>query len=207
MATTYYTYTKAVAPALEQLKEAIEDSSMSQTGKDDFEFANWKESADELKVRFANALITADETILDAIVLVLPNAPGAEGPLRGRFYKRASSWGLSTTTSNTWQTKVSLDTVWVEAGDYYARCVYGWYYTNVNDDFEARLLVDDTDVKFSHVQEPKDAGTDQRHPVMAFRILALTEGKHNIKLQYRSGNGSSDAGIAEAGIEFYEVPS
>ncbi len=209
MATTYYPYAKTVAPALDQLKADIEASAMTSGGKADYVGANWNGDAEEMKAKFSNALVPGDETILDALVAALPNAPAAKGALLMRFYKAKKYTALKTTTSGTWQDvlTVALKTGWIEEGWYRLAVVYQWYYTNAQSDFEARVMLDGTSQLFLHKQEPKDPGTDQRHVIDYFRDYQITaDGEYEIMLQFRSGNGSAEAGIRNARVEFFEVP-
>ena len=87
--------------------------------------------------------------------------------------------------------------------------VYQWYFTNISDDFVGRVVLDLGEAGenqiITHRQEPKDAGTDQRYTLNFFRDKVLTEGKHSLTLQWRSGDGSSTAGIRNARLEIYEV--
>jgi hypothetical protein len=206
MATTYE-YAKATQPDLSEIYPEVQLSSMSSTGKDDYEYSYWSETDDKLYCVFSDDLSSGDKTIFDAIVAALSDEPGPCGCVDRAYYNKGKSIGLSTTTSSSWQDKIDWDTPWLDAGEYHLKFTYVWSYTNVNNDFKARVLIDDTDEIFLHVQEPKDAGTDQRNVVMSWRFITLTAGVHNIKLQYGSGDGTSTAGIRDVAIEFFEVKS
>lgn len=206
MAETIYEYTKTTMPDLAEVYPEIQLSSMSSGGKADYLSSGWDASDTKLKVKFANALSSGDEAILDAIAAGLSDDPGVVTTPDRAYYNKGKSVGLSTTTSSSWQDKLDWTTPWLDAGEYHLKFTYIWGYTNVNSDFMCRILIDDTDEIFLHQQEPKDAGSDQRNVVMSWRFITLTEGKHNIKLQYCSGDGSSTAGIRDVAIEFFEVP-
>lgn len=209
MAETIYEYTKATMPDLSEILPAVQESTMTQDGKDDYESSRWSETDEKLYCKFTDALITADETKLDTLVAALSDDPGTVLPKFGAWWKAKGSSGLSTTTSSTYQTKVTLNTPWLNAGTYRITMVYQWYYTNSTTDFVGRVVLDegtpDENQIITHLQEPKDAGTDQRNTVDFFREKVLTEGKHTLKLQWKSGNGSATAGIRRARLEIYEV--
>jgi len=209
MAETIYEYTKATMPDLSEILPAVQESTMTQDGKDDYEASRWSETDEKLYCKFTDALISADETKFDAIVAALDDDPGTVLPKFGAWYKAKGSSGLSTTTSSDWQDKITLNTPWLDAGTYRVAVVYQWYYTNITTDFEARVVLDlgesGENQIFIHRQEPKDAGTDQRLTLDYFREKILTEGKHSFTLQWKSGNESATAGIRNARLEVYEV--
>ena len=209
MAETIYEYTKATAPDLSEIYPEVQDSSMTQTGKDDYVASTWKQADDKLYCKFSDPLSGPDKTIFDAIVAALDDDPGTVHPKFGAWYKAKASTGLSTTTSSSWQNKITLNTPWLDAGTYRVAVAYQWYYTSIQTDFEAQVILDQGDpgenVIFMHIQEPQDAGTDQRNTIDFFREKTLTEGKHKLELEFRSGNGSATAGIRRARLEVYEV--
>lgn len=73
MAETTYEYTKTTAPDLSEIAPGVAASTMSQTGKDDYESSTWKKADDKLYCKFSDPLSGDDKTKFDAIIAALPD--------------------------------------------------------------------------------------------------------------------------------------
>lgn len=120
-------------------------------------------------------------------------------------FSRAQSLGASTTTSTSWQQKLRLSVLDIPAGTYRIGVSFVWAYTNASRNFQGRVQIDDTTTIWEIIQEPADAGTDQRCPAAGFSYVALSAGDHDIDLDFRSSSFFDTAGIARAHIEFWRV--
>lgn len=133
------------------------------------------------------------------------NAPSA--PL-GAFYAYAEDWGQSSSTGVVYATKLTLVTPAVTAANYRI----GWSFTygasSTNQDFRSRIILDGNTASpvWESRTESKDPGADQQIPASAFRRVALGAGVHSIDIQYSGTDGGTTARIAQANLEFYQVP-
>ena len=124
--------------------------------------------------------------------------------LFGTEYQRAESLNISTTSSNTFQTKLTLNTTSLLDGTYKIEVSYGWFLDSTMDDFEARLLEDGVQLGRLHKQEPKDTVNQRMYTVRKF--FRQLRGSHVYELQYRTdGNSNDPASIFEANIELWRV--
>lgn len=123
--------------------------------------------------------------------------------LFGSEFQEASSLGLSSTTSTTFQNKLTLVTPALPAGNYRIGWSYSWSYGSTGNDFEARVTLNAVDI-MNHAQEPKDAGTDQLHRHTGFEYQAIS-GINTIELDYRTDSGGVTAWIQRARLEIWRV--
>ena len=125
----------------------------------------------------------------------------------GTEHHWATSTFISTTTSNNFQTKVTLVTDSLIGGTYRIEISYGWFLDSISDDFESRVLQNGGQIGQLHKQEPKDSiGNAQR--MYAFRkgFITLSPGVYTYQLQFRTDGSASDAAsIFEASIELWRV--
>jgi hypothetical protein len=142
-------------------------------------------------------------------------------PIFGQNFEYHQSLGVSTTTSATFQNKLSLTTANLPAGTYRIGWAYGWNHDGTGENFEARLVLDgDTDVNdllMFHVQEPADSGgtgvgrysvcgTDQNHRNSGFRYITFASpGTHTIALDYRTSSAGITNSIFDAIVELWRV--
>lgn len=125
-------------------------------------------------------------------------------PVFGTEYNYAESLGLSTTTSGTFQNKLTLNAS-LPAGTYHLEWCYGWGYSNTGTDFEGRIQVDASTID-EHVQEPKDRGSDQIHRVSGFhRVTFGSAGSRSFTIDYRAGSGGNQARIQSARLAVWRV--
>lgn len=118
------------------------------------------------------------------------------------------SQGISTTTSTTFQNKVSMtNLVPFPAGTYVWEVSYGWNHDSQQDDFEARLTFNGGQIGELHKQEPKDSqgadptGTTQRHYVTRqyfFTLGSSLAAGQTFNLDYRTSAGGNESSIWEA---------
>jgi hypothetical protein len=123
----------------------------------------------------------------------------------GSEYMFAESLGESSTTSPTYQNKVTLSTGLIPAGTYRIGWSYLYRLNTASRDFGARVQVDNTTTVWEARVETKDAGSDQRVSASGFYHIALTNATHIIDLDYRSANGTNTAYIYTAVLEFWRV--
>ena len=93
----------------------------------------------------------------------------------------------------------------VPAGTYRIAWSYEWYYDNANNNFVARVQLDDATDLANHVQEPKDGSTSQRMSYSGFTHVALTAATHTIDIDFAAGSAGDVAGILNARIEAWRV--
>lgn len=118
------------------------------------------------------------------------------------------SQAVSTTTSTTFQNKVSVsNAIDLPAGNYVWEVSYGWNGDSTTADFEARLTFNGTQIGELHKQEPKDSaggdptGTTQRHYITRqyfFTLGSPLAAGQTFNLDYRSDTGGNEASIWEA---------
>lgn len=125
-------------------------------------------------------------------------------PIFGMGYFYGEDNSTSSTSSSTFQQKLRLTTGSLAAGTYRIGWYYQWRISVTNNDFIARVQVDDSTTLFTHQQEPQDSGGDQAHQGCGFRHLALTAGVHNIDLDY-STDGSGTSFIWNSRLEIWRV--
>lgn len=125
----------------------------------------------------------------------------------GADYSVTLGFGESSTTSTSWQTKVSKVIPSNLAGSLYViRAHYLWRNSTTQYDFRARMSLDDTLLWTEHRAEAQDSGTNQRRT----GILTMSQASSSItgktlKLEYCSGNSANTAYIENAIVEFWRV--
>jgi hypothetical protein len=127
---------------------------------------------------------------------------GATGPtVFGTYFVGVASEGTDTTTSATFQEKLSLSTGTIPAGTYYV----SWYYemagTLQNTDMETRVQADNT-IDLAMPTHDGDAwGTGG-----GIYVATLgASGTHTIDIDYRKVSGGGSAQIRRARIAFWRV--
>lgn len=125
----------------------------------------------------------------------------------GTEHHWAQNSSISTTTSNNFQTKLSLTTNPLLGGIYRLEVNYGWFLDSISDDFEGRVLQNGVQIGELHKQEPKDNSQNaQRMYVSRKGFLNLSPGTYTYTLQFRTDGSPSDpASIFEATIELWRV--
>jgi hypothetical protein len=132
----------------------------------------------------------------------------------GDGFNYATSAGVSVTTSDGFQTKLTLTTSTLVSGTYRIGVSYGWNYDSAADDFESRVLFDGGQIGATHNEEPSDSGgtswsgtgTDQRHYISRTFYTTVTGSlTHTVTLEYRATVAGTSAGIWDAVIELWRV--
>lgn len=117
----------------------------------------------------------------------------------------AANVNFASTTSTSYQERLSLVTGVIPAGKYRIGWMYEWGMTNTSYSFDGRVQVDDVTTLMNHVEEPQDGATTQRHQVCGFAYITLTNGSHYIDLDYRSSSVLGTARIQGARLEIWRV--
>ncbi len=140
-----------------------------------------------------------------------PTGP-AGGGVFGNEYQIFTSSSVSTTTSTTFQTKLSATTTSLPAGTYRIGVYYGYNHDSASNDFEGRFLLDSSQHGEIHKQEVKDSGdtwgstgTSQRTYLHRVFYVTLTTGTHDVEIQYRSDTAATASSIFEVTIELWRV--
>ena len=116
---------------------------------------------------------------------------------------------IDTTTSTTFQNKVTLNLGVIPAGDYKVKVSYGWNHDSGTNDFEGRILNNGAQLGELHKQEPKDAaggdptGTTQRYYCHREIFVTLAAGARTFDLEYRTDSAGVESSIWEASIEVF----
>lgn len=116
---------------------------------------------------------------------------------------------ISTTTSTTFQNKITLAAGVIPAGLYKVKVSYGWNHDATNNDFEGRILNNGAQLGELHKQEPKDSagtdptGTTQRHYVHREYFVNFPAGARTLDLEYRTDSGGVESSIWEASLELW----
>lgn len=161
---------------------------------------------DGVSIMFTGSLSPADESDLDTIVSNhdpdncveesdIGYAIGAAG--------YASSENMSSTNSSNPVRKLRLSISDLPAGTYRIGWYYEWTSSSMSSDFRARVQLNDTIDLMYHSQEIKDTGTDQNIPQSGCAYQELSDGDHNIDLDY--WHESYTAYIQRARLEIWRV--
>ena len=124
-----------------------------------------------------------------------------------RYVAHVFDNSISTTTSTTFQNKLTLNAGALPAGDYKLVVTYGWNHDANGNDFEGRILNNGAQEGELHKQEPKDSaggdptGTTQRYYVHREIFLTLAAGARTFDLEYRTDSGGAESSIWEASME------
>lgn len=97
----------------------------------------------------------------------------------------------SSTNSSLPQRKLRMSIIEVPAGRYRIGWYYEWAQSSQSTDFRARVQLNDIIDLMYHSEESKEAGTDQSIPICGYVYQDLTEGSHNIDLDYWAENNTS----------------
>jgi len=149
------------------------------------------------------------DTDTDLISYINTTSGGVLGisPLFGTEYQFEEDATLSTTTSTTFQNKLTLTTPSIPAGDYRVSVYYNWGLSggSPNADFRCQVELDGSTIIFSHQAEPKDTGTDQLNGFSGFDNVTLIAGSHIFNLEYATTSVMRLARIQNARLEIFRV--
>ena len=137
--------------------------------------------------------------------------PVAPSPSPFKDYVSTSAGEINQTT--TYSPYLTLSTTVPTTGLYKISWSYTWSLNDVNNNFQARVQIDNTTTIMEQDQEPADSagtgvnlplvgggtstdsGTDQKHLAAGFDIVNLTSGAHTIELDYRCQVATQEAAI------------
>jgi hypothetical protein len=126
-------------------------------------------------------------------------------PVFSSFFQQASSDVESTTTSTTFQNKVTLTTSSLVSGTYRIGWMYEWSYNSTNSNFQARVQLNNATDLMIHIQEPKDGATNQFHQAGGFYYAVGISGVQTIDLDYSSSVVNSTSRIRRARLDIWRV--
>jgi hypothetical protein len=122
------------------------------------------------------------------------------------YYETAESTAVSTTSSTSWQEKLSHTTGTLPAGTYRIGWYYEWYYTSTGSSWRGKIEVNDTTIIAVPWETPADSASDQVYPRYGFRPYThASEGTIQIDIDWRSESGLATAGIKQARIEIWRI--
>lgn len=157
-------------------------------------------------LNFNGATITDDGNGNATIEVATPDV------VYGSQYQFFNSDSVSVTSSTNFVDKIDNNTTNLPAGTYRISWYYQWNHNSTSNDFRSRLRLDDTVDIFELRQEPKDSagtfantGSDQRMSDSGFKILTLTSGVKNLKLQFATSDGNNTSSIWNATVEIVRV--
>ena len=156
---------------------------------------------------FTNMLLSFGDTFLfeDASNAFIKNKVSIDD-IAAYGYYIATSNTLNTTTSTTFQNKLTLTTPVIPAGTYAILVNHSWYYTKNNRAFNSQVLVDGSTIAWSTVMVPADQSSVNRYPASGFGIIEFAAaGVHSIALNYKSSNILDTAGIENARLLLYKI--
>jgi hypothetical protein len=130
---------------------------------------------------------------------------GVPVPVFGTQLTTADDESTSTTTSTTFQTKLTLTTNNLPAGVYIIFWNYYWAYSSTANSFEARVLRDGSAVEALHREEPQDTSLTQARGHTGLDVMSLAAGVHTFDLQYRNTAGGNTAQIEHVHMVFYRL--
>jgi len=141
-----------------------------------------------------------------------------EANVYGTEFNLFQSTGVSTTTSTTFQSKITGNTTTLSTGDYKILVSYSWNHNATQNDFESRFLFDGVAVGQNssgliHKAEPKDAagnfsgtGSAQQFTfTQAYYVTGVTAGIKTIALDYRTDKNGVASSIWDCSIEIIRI--
>lgn len=126
-------------------------------------------------------------------------------------YQYVADAAVSTTTSTTFQNKLTLNTSNLPLGNYRIAVYYGWNHDGTTNDFEARVQLNAVNLGDIHKQEPKDSawtdptGTTQRYLWARIYEPQNLSGAQTITLDYRTDTAGVESSVRDAYIEIFRV--
>jgi hypothetical protein len=137
---------------------------------------------------------------------------GGSPAIFGSDLHTAESVAVSTTTSTSFQNKVSMVTGTLAGGTYRLEVSYGWSADRTNSNFLARVQQDGSDLGQMHEEEPKDAGgsfgstgTDQKHYATRVYHLSLSAQSYTFTLDYGHQQAGSEASMWDAYMTLWRM--
>lgn len=151
-------------------------------------------------LNFGNALTASKESSDTARVDLNP------GDIWGGFgLKEVSDEDEESTTSTSWQTKVTMTLAGITEGKYRIGAYWEWQNKSPSNESVIQLVLDDTTELAYQYDEVSDASSFVWHPVTAFKYEDLSSGNHTIKINWKSSKKKKAAKIRRARIEIWRV--
>ena len=119
------------------------------------------------------------------------------------FYTEISSDGYSSTTSNSFQNKLTTTLSNLPYGKYKVGWYYEWGFSSTSSSFRAMITVN-SDVIAEHYQEVKDSNAAQWHNSSGFYYYTGS-GNTTINLDYCASSAGQTARIQRARLEVWRV--
>ena len=149
---------------------------------------------------------------VDAITKWDPYGTGGGSSVFGGDVHLAESTAVSTTTSGSYQTKISMITATLEAGTYRLEVSYGWNHDTSTNDFMARVTQDGGQLGEPHKQEPQDSagswgstGTDQRMYITRVFHLSLSAQSYTFGFEYASQFSGDESSVWDAYLSLWRM--
>ena len=135
-----------------------------------------------------------------------PQGPAGPSATFGSEYNYAESESESTTTSGTYQTKTTLTTGTLPAGDYHIE--WSIEACTTDQDMNVRIRLDDSTTlnEFEHGlgSDGDEDGKQLWRTSAGFKKVTLSNAAHNVKIQYNDDGGGT-AKIRKARISLWRV--
>ena len=170
---------------------------------------------------------TLDGDRLPALSTAKKGGVPATGTPSGKFLKDDDTWATpifgseqqgfeseaeSSTTSGTLVNKINQDTTSLPAGTY----IFQWYaelYTDAGSNRECEAVVEIAGTQYALLENvpglmntiPTPSWARMKSALSGFKVLALTAGAKNVKIQFRRSGSSGTAYIANARIHLWRV--
>lgn len=121
------------------------------------------------------------------------------------YFQQAESSAISTTTSSTYQNKLTLTTpANLQLGDYLVRWHWNWYRQSTSGDSGFQIIQNNSFPIQTWEVEPQDPSTDQRNCISGFYLARGISGTNTFTVRYREINGST-TGIMAAFVNIEQV--
>lgn len=120
------------------------------------------------------------------------------------YHQYTESLGSSSTSSTSFQTKLTLTTPNLPAGRYRIQWTYAYGHGQADRRSEHRIYVDSTTAVYT-IEPEEGRGTSYYYPATGFdEVTFASDGTHTIEIQYRCVNVSSMV-IKEARLEIWRL--
>ena len=124
-------------------------------------------------------------------------------PLFGAWY----GWSLddteSSSNSTAWTNKITYTSPTLPNGHYRIGYSFEWKRGNTNNDFKARIQINNTTTIMEMNEESKDINS--WHPASGFNIMSLSAGNYTIDLDFSGEHTSYTSYIRRARLEFWMI--
>jgi hypothetical protein len=133
-----------------------------------------------LKINFESSLDSGDQTLLTSVI------SGHDATTNVIDKNYASDKTESTTTSSSYQTKLNLETEYLDAGDYKISWSFSYQVNRIQSDVLIEL--DGIEIQRHYSRHISNSGS-YIYTASGFNIETLTDGKHTITVKFKGGSG------------------